>query len=100
MVFAAPPSSTGAPAPFHPGHHQGQRIAEGKQRRVFQGHDDDEEEGDDTDKTTSANSEDPSLSHHLYHRLITYPLEEILLPAAQVRGAADRCLRNAVEMLR
>lgn len=90
MVFPAPAAVDAPPVPPHRGRHQRRRIAEGRQGHTFQGHDD-QGEGTATDKITAAVSQDScSSSCHLYHRLITYPLEEIRLPATQVGGAADR----------
>lgn len=64
-------------------------------------HDDDGEAGaSDKFTTTSVNTEDPRpCSYHLYHRLITYPLEEIRLLPAQVGGVPDRCVRNVLRCL-
>lgn len=89
MVCAAPAA---AGAPVLPSRDRDRRrTAEGTQGHVFQGHDD-EREGAATVTTTAGNSRDSFPSaNHLYHRLITYPLDEIKLPPAQVGGAADRC---------
>lgn len=88
MVSDAP-AAVGAPVPPHRGLRQQRRIVEGKQRRVFQGHDAHQGEDSTAATTTAADSQDScSSSYHLYHRLVTYPLEEIRLPAAQVGGAA------------
>lgn len=87
-MVCAMPATADTPVPPRRGLHLRRHIAEGKQGHVFQGHGD-KGEGPATDVPTdtsvSANSEDPcQCSYHLYHRLVTYPLEEIRLPAAQV----------------
>lgn len=104
MAWAAPAPSSAADSrpvpPHYRGSHQRRPNAEGKQGHELQEQDD---QGEDAaaDTTTPSDSEDTcACSYHLYHRLSTYPLEEVRLPTAQVGGAAiDVCVRNVVEML-